>query len=291
MIIHNDRQELQKALQYVEEELKKYNLNRREATMTMLMAEESLVCMMSHTEEQEKIEIVFKKLFGNISLNISARGEAFNVSEESVLIGDMDFEGVSGDAEAAIRNLIIRSQSDIFQYKNRLHQNTIRLVVKRSERMQLYLTLGAMLLAVILGIIFKLSLPVSAQNMLNEYLLTPVKVMFLNALKMIVGPVVFFSIVTCLSQFDSIRDLGKIGLKVMGMYLFTTLLAVTIGIGVFELIQPGDASLSQYVTDAASKTIETAGNTNISLLDTVVNIVPSNIVKPFLEADMLQIIL
>lgn len=73
MIIHNDRQELQKALQYVEEELKKYNLNRREATMTMLMAEESLVCMMSHTEEQEKIEIVFKKLLGNISLNISAR--------------------------------------------------------------------------------------------------------------------------------------------------------------------------------------------------------------------------
>ena len=74
--------------------------------------------------------------------------------------------------------------------------------------MQLYLTLGAMLLAVILGIIFKLSLSASAQNMLNEYLLTPVKVMFLNALKMIVGPVVFFSIVTCLSQFDSIQDLG-----------------------------------------------------------------------------------
>lgn len=42
MIIHNDRQELQKALQYVEEELKKYNLNRREATMTMLMAEAML---------------------------------------------------------------------------------------------------------------------------------------------------------------------------------------------------------------------------------------------------------
>ena len=33
MIIHNDRQELQKALQYVEEELKKYNLNRREAML------------------------------------------------------------------------------------------------------------------------------------------------------------------------------------------------------------------------------------------------------------------
>ena len=173
MIIHNDRQELQKALQYVEEELKKYNLNRREATMTMLMAEESLVCMMSHTEEQEKIEIVFKKLFGNISLNISARGEAFNMSEESVLIGDMDFEGVSGDAEAAIRNLIIRSQSDIFQYKNRLHQNTIRLIVKRSERMQLYLTLGAMLFSIILGIALKLLCHSLLMEMYCEYHLLP----------------------------------------------------------------------------------------------------------------------
>ena len=290
MIIQNNREELGKALQYVEEELKKYNLKSREATMTMLMAEESIVCMMSHTKEHENIEIVFKKLFGNISLNISARGETFDISEESILTGDMDFDGVSGDAEATIRNLIIRSQSDIFQYKNKLHQNTIRLIVKRSERMQLYLTLGAMLFSIILGIALKLLLSASAQNMLNEYLLTPVKVMFLNALKMIVGPVVFFSIVTCLSQFDSIQDLGKIGLKVMGMYLFTTLLAVLVGIGVFGLIQPGDASLSQYVTDAASKTIETAGSTSISLLDTVVNIVPSNIVKPFLEADMLQII-
>ena len=251
MIIQNDKQELKKALEYVEEGLKKYNLKKREATMTMLMAEESLVCMMNHTKDHEPIEIVFKKLLGNISLNISARGEAFDISEEHILVGDMDFEGVSVDAEAAIRNLILHSQSDIFQYKNRLHQNTIRLVVKRSERTQF---------------------------------------MFLNALKMIVGPVVFFSIVTCLSQFDSIQDLGKIGLKVMGMYLFTTLLAVLVGIGVFGLVQPGDASLSQYVTDAAAETIETAGSTSISLLDTVINIVPSNIVKPFLEADMLQII-
>ena len=122
MIIQNNREELGKALQYVEDELKKYNLKSREATMTMLMAEESIVCMMSHTKEHENIEIVFKKLFGNISLNISARGETFDISEESILIGDMDFDGVSGDAEATIRNLIIRSQSDIFQYKNKLHQ-------------------------------------------------------------------------------------------------------------------------------------------------------------------------
>ena len=290
MIIQNDRQELSRALQYVEQGLKKYHIKSRGATMTMLMAEESLLCLMGHTDECESIELTFKKLLGNITLNITARGEAFDMSEENLLVDHMDFDGAGDDAEAMIRNLIIRSQSDVFRYKNRLHRNTIQLTVKRSDRMQLYLTLGAMLLSVVLGIVLKLLLSTAAQSLLDAYLLTPIKVMFLNALKMIVGPVVFFFPVAFLAQFDSIRDLGKIGLKVFGMYLFTTLLAVLVGIGIFELVRPGDASLSQYVTDAAAKTIETADSTSISMLDTIVNIVPSNIIKPFLEADMLQII-
>lgn len=86
MIIQNDRQELAKALQYVEDGLQKYSVKSREAIMTMLMAEESLVCLMSHTKEQENIEVAFKKRLGNISLNISARGEAFDISEENILM-------------------------------------------------------------------------------------------------------------------------------------------------------------------------------------------------------------
>ena len=74
------------------------------------------------------------------------------------------------------------------------------------------------------------------------------------------------------------------------MYLFTTVLAVLVGLGAFFIFQPGDSSLAGFVTDAAKETIEVASNTKISILDTVINIVPSNIVKPFLEADMLQII-
>lgn len=290
MLIHNNRQEIERAMQYVESELKKYNLKSKDATMTMLMAEECLVSLMNHTKDDADVEIAFKRTFGNVILNISASGEAFDVAEECVLIGDMDFDGVSGDTEAAIRNMIIRSQSDVFRYKNKFHRNTIQLIVKRSDKKQLYLTLGALALSVVLGIVLKLLLPETAQDSLNNYLFTPVKTMFLNALKMIVGPVVFFSIATCLSQFDNIRDLGKIGAKVIGLYLCTTLLAVFVGLGVFGIIQPGDASLSSFVTDSAGQIIETAGKTEISLLDTIVNIVPSNIVKSFLEADMLQII-
>lgn len=290
MIIKNNRHELSRALEYIETSIQKYGLSKRDANRSMLMAEESIVCLMEQTEEDAGINIAFKKRFGSVMLNISAPGEEFDISENCDIMGDINYNEVSEDMEEAIRNIILHSNSDVFSYKNKAHKNTIQLVVKKSDRTQLILTLGAMVLSVILGILFKLILPVQAQNALNNYFLTPVKTMFLNALKMIVGPVVFFSIVTCLSQFDNVRELGKIGAKVMGMYLMTTVFAVLVGLGVFYIFQPGDSSLAMYVTDAASKTIETAGNTNISLIDTIVNIVPGNIVKPFIQSDMLQII-
>jgi Na+/H+-dicarboxylate symporter len=290
MKIKNRKDELGRALNYVESELVKYKLNRRDRMMAMLTAEETIVSLMEHAPENAEIELSFTKFFGNVTLSVRAPGEPFDVSESTNLLADAEADGIDADMEHAIRGLVLRAQGDTLRYKNKSHRNTMQILVKRSDRMQLYLTLGALLASILLGTIFKAVLPSEVQNGLNANLLTPIKTMFLNALKMIIGPVVFFSIVSCLSQFDSLRDLGKIGAKVMGMYLFTTLLAVLVGLGTFFLIRPGDASLTAFVTDAANATIETASSTNISIRDTIVNIVPSNFVKPFLEADMLQII-
>ena len=68
--------------------------------------------------------------------------------------------------------------------------------------------------------------------------------MFLNALKMIVGPVVFFSIACCISQFGDLKEAGRIGGKVMGFYLLTTVLAILTATGVFELLKPGNPELA-----------------------------------------------
>ncbi len=292
--IKNQKSEIERALKYVESELGRFKLSRREVVTTMLMAEESIVVLMEHAPKDSEIEIRFRKLLGSISLNISAPGEAFDLSENSNFnsnfMWEADSDEIDKDMENAVRRLILRARSDLFRYKNKLHRNTIQISVKCSDRLQLYLTLGALLLSVILGIVFKLILPQEAQNGLDTYLLSPVKTMFLNALKMIIGPVVFFSIVSCLSQFDDLRDFGKIGAKVMGMYLFTTLLAILVGIGVFAVLKPGNTDLSSFVTNAADTAIEAAGTAEISILDTVIGIVPSNFVKPFLETDMLQII-
>ena len=85
---------------------------------------------------------------------------------------------------------------------------------------------------------------------------------------------------------EVVAEFGKIGAKVMGMYLFTTFIAIGVGLGIFFLFQPGSPSMLDSA-QAAAASVET---TSVSMLDTVINIVPDNFVLPFLNADMLQII-
>ena len=144
-----------------------------------------------------------------------------------------------------------------------------------------------MLLAVMMGVLLKSFAPESFYLPVNDNILAPVKTMFMNALKMIVAPVVFFSIVSCIGQFSDLSEMGKIGGKTIAFYLFTTVIATALGAGVYYLFQPG--TFGSFIPESLSASV-TAQEVDISIKDMIVNIVPTNFVKPFLEANMLQLI-
>ena len=95
-----------------------------------------------------------------------------------------------------------------------------------------------------------------------------------------------FSLVTCISDLSNISELGRIGGKTLAFYLFTSMCAIAIGIGMFFLLQPG-APVMELPMAAAQ---ETAQMESVSILNIIVNIVPDNIVTAFQNADMLQVI-
>jgi Na+/H+-dicarboxylate symporter len=64
-------------------------------------------------------------------------------------------------------------------------------------------------------------------------------------------------------------------------------IAVAVGLGSFYLFKPGKAGIIGQAADASSITSQTM---DISILDTIVGIVPDNFIKPFLESNMLQLI-
>jgi len=234
------------------------------------------------------MQLSLRKLLGDITIEISMPGEAYDFAESLQMGLSLDTDDIGQDAQNQIRSIILRSFAEDLKYRHRSGTNSVRLTVLRSKQSQLYYTLGAIVLAVVTGLLLKAAAPSAFLSVLNESLLTSIKTMFMNGLKMVVAPVVFFSIVSCISQFGSLSEMGKVGGKVMLLYLITTLLATGIGIGTSSLLQPGTAAAGHEaaaVTEAVS-----LQPLNVSLKDTIVNIVPNNFVKPFVEADMLQLI-
>lgn len=136
-------------------------------------------------------------------------------------------------------------------------------------------------IALILGIIVGLLLTRHSDIAVNY--IKPFGTIFLNLIKWVVTPLVFFSIMAGVISMRDIRKVGSIGIKTLVYYLCTTAFAITIGLflanlfkGMFPVLQTTD-----LVYEAAEP---------VKFMDTLVGIFPSNFLKPFVEANMLQII-
>ncbi len=110
----------------------------------------------------------------------------------------------------------------------------------------------------------------------------PLGELFIRLLKMIIVPLIVASVIMGVADIGDVRRLGRLGGKTVLYYLTTTGLAVTIGIIIVNLIQPGVG-----VDLALQKSPET---TPPSLVDTLMGIVPENPFQAIVEMDMLPII-
>lgn len=73
--------------------------------------------------------------------------------------------------------------------------------------------------------------------------------LFMGALKMIIAPLIFASIVAGVTSLPHVAELGAIGWKTLAYYITTTTIAVTIGLAAVLLIQPGNKSASAEIRD------------------------------------------
>lgn len=146
-------------------------------------------------------------------------------------------------------------------------------------------TMIAFLAAILTGLLLRFLGNEGLNGVIDSYLLTPLKTMFLSALKLVVVPVVFFMISSSVAGISDLKVYGRIGAKVLGLYLLTSVVAICVGFGVSGLLDPS-AGVTMDLSSAAYE----AGETEVSLVDTIVGIVPSNILAPLVNADMIQII-
>jgi Na+/H+-dicarboxylate symporter len=108
---------------------------------------------------------------------------------------------------------------------------------------------------------------------------------FVRLLKMIVAPLVLFSIMAGVTGISSPGRLGRLGLRTFLYYLCTSLLAILTGLVLVNLIRPGKGAELQ-LPEPRDDLVPEAGN----LLDIFRRIVPENVFDALARLDMLQII-
>ena len=137
-------------------------------------------------------------------------------------------------------------------------------------------------IALILGVLAGLALQGTPE--IADTYIKPLGTIFLNLVKMIVVPLVIFSIMAGIISLEDVKKVGTIGGKTIVFYLCTTAFAVTLGLVFANVMNVG----AGYTMDATELTYEATEAP--SFIDTIVNIFPSNIITPMSNATMLQVI-
>ncbi|MDR5659126.1 dicarboxylate/amino acid:cation symporter [Serpentinicella sp. ANB-PHB4] len=137
------------------------------------------------------------------------------------------------------------------------------------------------LIGLLAGIIVGLLLGGSPE--IAEKYIAPFGTLFFNLIRMIIVPLVLSSLVVGAASTGDVRKLGRMGGKTVAFYLGTTAVAVTIGLILGNLFSPG-SGIAMPINETAEAVSAPP------LLETLINIIPSNPLQAIVNANMLQII-
>ena len=230
-----------------------------------------------------------QKTGGNIIIRLVSDGVTYNPLDELDILSLMDSEPPLPDPDFDTplpKEQLLRALRNSLSYYRRNNLNEVEFVAKKSQPQTLQRVTIAFLLAIAVGMLLRFFGSDTVNTLISMCFLSPVRTMFLNALKMLVVPVVFFCIASSMGGVSDIREYGRIGGKVLLFYTATSFFAVLAGFLIYRVLQPGasvnlDLSAYSYVASPSSE---------ISILDTIVNIIPSSFVGAFTNMEMLQII-
>tara|TARA_B100001142_G_scaffold204766_1_gene203123 strand:+ start:3794 stop:5041 length:1248 start_codon:yes stop_codon:yes gene_type:complete len=141
-----------------------------------------------------------------------------------------------------------------------------------------------MLLGFIVGATFYyLNFPESLTKFVEIYVFNLGGSIFINLLKMLIIPLVFFSLVSGISSLTNMKSLGNISLKTIALYLSTTAIAVSLSLVIGSIFKPG----SGYSSDIAPPDRLPEGQ---GIYETILGIFPSNIIEAMAQNQMLAVV-
>lgn len=137
-------------------------------------------------------------------------------------------------------------------------------------------------LQILIGMILGISVGIGLGE--QAVVLKPIGTLFVNTIKMLIVPLVFCSLIVGVTSMQDTAKMGRIGFKSFAFYLGTTSIAITVGLAVGYLLQPGAGlNMTPDAGVAVAKEVP-------SVMQTLINIVPTNPVAALASGQILQVI-
>ncbi|MBR4908636.1 MAG: dicarboxylate/amino acid:cation symporter [Acidaminococcaceae bacterium] len=268
------RENFKETVNAIEETLKKLGVSYQEVATGRQLLEHIYSLQLSiRPDVCDKVKV--RKRFGDVSLQIETRGEEYNPLH---ILGEWN-----EDDPDYYRTVFLKSKKEQLSYAHKNGKNIVSIKVHEAGNKQIRFTLLAMVMGILAGAVLKEMASPEITNMINKYVVTSIRTMFLNSLNMMIAPVVFFSIISGLTSISNASDIGRIGGKLVGTYMCTTVIATILSITIGLFMFHGGVPQMGTVTGSAQ-------GVSVSLLDMIVKVVPENLVQPIVNRDMLQVI-
>ncbi|MFA7325348.1 MAG: dicarboxylate/amino acid:cation symporter [Candidatus Kapaibacterium sp.] len=214
--------------------------------------------------DKNKLEITYKKNSDQVTESISKWTSA------SIIINDSTITAFNSNDQITIINK--------FKHYYKSSPKSIILVFEKEKR----------------KLEFSEVIAVRKEQTLATYI-KPVGDLFIRLLSFLAIPLVISTLIVGAASLSDFKKLGRIGLKTFSLYIITTVIAITIGLGLANVISPGtridpsskERLMSSFQEESAEKAVESL---DISIVDFFVEIVPKNPFDAISSGNMLQIV-
>ncbi len=141
------------------------------------------------------------------------------------------------------------------------------------------------IVGILLGVVLGVVAPSTAGKM------EPLGLGFIKLIRMMICPIIFFTVVVGIASIGDMRKLGRVGIKALLYFEVVTSLALLIGLAVVDIIQPG-AGMNVDASKLDARAIQSyaAQGQHLSSVDFVMNIIPKTFIGAFSDGEILQVL-
>ncbi len=153
-----------------------------------------------------------------------------------------------------------------------------------SNRLTRYILVG-LVLGIAAGYVCFRYFPQSTAGFSEGMALLPMS--FLRLIKMIIAPLVFSTLVVGISKMGDVTTVGRIGGKALGWFIFASLISLTLGMVLVQLLEPGRAMQLEIPAASAASGVEANA---LSLAGFIQHTIPTSVIDAMSRNEILQIV-